>query len=250
MILFKRGRVQRPHQYISPSGDAYKLYIDMLSENHLLIAGATGSGKSVIINGLVYTILYSIPGKRAGGKQLILIDPKRVELSIYKPLPHTISYASDPDAMTAALYQAMTICENRYKSMQAAGARIYAGGDIYIIIDEFADLILTQGRTVKPLIQRLAQIGRAAKMHIILATQTPISKVIPTEIKCNFDARAGLRTRSRQDSINIIGRPGLETLPRYGKAIYYNADGETLYNVPMIPEKELQARVAFWTRQK
>lgn len=133
--------------------------------------------------------------------------------------------------------------------MQQAGVRKYQGGDVYIIIDEFADLVTTQGRTVKPIIQRLAQIGRAARVHIILATQTPIAKVLPTEIKCNFDSRVGLRTRSAQDSRNILGFSGLESLPRYGQGIYMTPDGEQLYNVPMIPEEELNRLITWWTAQ-
>lgn len=223
----------------------YDLYDDMLHQVHLLVAGATGSGKSVVVNGMIYTIMSYSPNE----KQLILIDPKRVELSEYKYIPHTLCYASEPADMVHALQYAMDICENRYKKMQACGLRMYSGSDIYIFIDEFADLILTQKRMVKPLIQRLAQIGRAARIHIVLCTQTPIREVLPTEIKCNFDSRVGLRTRSKQDSINIIGHTGLELLPRYGQGIYYTASNETLYYIPMINDNERAAAVAYWTTQ-
>ena len=187
MKLFNRNRSGRqarrglPLRYTSPAGQVCTLYEDMLRQPHLLIAGATGSGKSVVINALIYTALYKFPWPDADGVQFILIDPKRVELSQYKRLPHTLCYASEPDAMREALSYAMQLCENRYRSMQRAGVRKYPGGDIYIIIDEFADLMTTQKRLIMPIIQRLAQIGRAAKVHIILATQTPIAKVLPTE---------------------------------------------------------------------
>jgi S-DNA-T family DNA segregation ATPase FtsK/SpoIIIE len=222
----------------------------MLHQPHLLIAGATGSGKSVIINALIYTALYDHPTTGSGGSLFILIDPKRVELSQYKDLPHVLKYASEPDEMRNALYYAMQICENRYKEMDKNHDKLYKGGDVYIIIDEFADLMTTQKRLICPVIQRLAQIGRAAKIHIILATQTPISKVLPTEIKCNFDSRVALRTRSAQDSRNITGLKGCETLPRYGYAYYMTPEKTGLTKIPMIPENELQDRVRWWTNQK
>lgn len=236
--------------YTSPAGETYNLFTDALSQPHLLIAGATGSGKSVIINGLIYTALYSLPIDIPGGKEFILIDPKRVELVQWREMPHTLKYASEPTTIIAALNYAMQLCEKRYTAMQAAGIRKYNGSDIYVIIDEFADLMATNKRAVKPIIQRLAQIGRAAKIHIILATQTPISAIIPTEIKCNFDARFALRTRSKQDSRNITGFAGCELLPRYGKAYYITPAETTLYNVPYIPDPELEEMAAYWIQQK
>lgn len=235
--------------WTTPAGQINNLYRDMLSQPHLMVAGVTGSGKSVVINALIYTALYKFPGDTDKSAQFILIDPQRVELAAYKNLPHTLVYASEPDTMLSALHTAMNITENRYKAMQKAGERKYSGGDVYVIIDEFADLITTDRRHVQPIIQRLSQIGRAAKVHIILATQCPISKVIPTEIKINFDARIGLRTRSAQDSRNILGVTGCELLPRYGQGYYMNPEGLTLYNLPMIPEEELSARVQWWTDQ-
>lgn len=237
------------HTYTLPGGKVYCLYDDALAEPHLLIAGATGSGKSVIINGLIYTLLHRFPSG-PGGAQMILIDPKRVELAQWKNVPHTILYASEPDTMLSALFRAMDICEARYKAMQTARVRKYEGADLYVIVDEFADLMTTQGRTVKPLAQRLAQIGRAARVHLIIATQTPISKVIPTEIKCNFDSRFGLRARSAQDSRNIIGRSGLELLPRYGQAVYMTPAGDRLTKVPMIPDDAQIAMQNWWEYQR
>jgi S-DNA-T family DNA segregation ATPase FtsK/SpoIIIE len=227
------------------TGIRYALFDRMLKQPHLLIAGATGSGKSVVINGLIYNMLFDGPNKY----RFILIDPKRVELVKYKALPHTIKYASEPADMHNALLLAMDITENRYRTMQKAGTVKYTGSNVYIIIDEFADLILTDKR-VKPLIQRLAQIGRAAAVHIILATQTPIAKVIPTEIKCNFDARVGLRTRSKQDSRNILGFTGLETLPRYGQCIYMDPENTGKYIVPYVDAETLQQHINHWTKPK
>lgn len=237
--------------YTKPAGKYYNLYSDMLKQPHLLIAGATGSGKSVVINGLISAIMYRFPGSSSqDSAQLILIDPKRVELAAYRNIPHTIKYASEPAEMLSALSAAMELTEQRYKEMQSRKARKYQGGDVYIIIDEFADLMTTQRKIVAPLIQRLAQIGRAAKVHIILATQTPISKILPTEIKCNFDARLGLRTRSAQDSRNIIGKTGLELLPRYGAGYYMKPGEEAYYKVPMVEDAELDRLVSWWEKQK
>lgn len=222
----------------------YEKYDEFLTQPHLMIAGATGSGKSVIINGLIYHIMQRVPRDETGGAQMILIDPKRVELSAYRRDPGTLRYASEPRDMVDALTYAMELCERRYQKMQFRGLKKHPGSDVYIIIDEFADLMTTQRRTVQPLIQRLAQIGRAARIHIILATQTPIAKVIPTEIKCNFDSRLGLRTRSAQDSRNILGRSGLETLPQYGQAVYMSPTEDMRFCVPMIPDAEIESLLA------
>lgn len=235
--------------YTTPGGTVYNLYVDALEQPHLLIAGATGSGKSVVINGLIYTMLHRQPGGTSGA-QMILIDPKRVELVQWRYTPHCVLYASEPDTMLSALFRAMDICEARYQHMQRNGVRKYGGPDLYVIVDEFADLMTTQGKTVKPLVQRLAQIGRAARVHLIIATQTPIAKVIPTEIKCNFDSRFGLRSRSAQDSRNIIGRAGLEDLPRYGQAVYMTPAGDELYNVPMIPDTDVDQMANWWKVQR
>ena len=236
-------------RYTTPGGEVYSLFADALKQPHLLIAGATGSGKSVVINGFIYTALHWFPGHQTDGKQLILIDPKRVELSQWRRVPHCIAYASEPADMIRALQYAMMVTESRYRFMQRRGDRKFSGGDVYIIIDEFADLILTQKQAVKPLIQRLAQIGRAANVHVVLATQTPISQVLPTEIKCNFDSRFALRTRSAQDSRNITGFAGCERLPRCGQA-YYITPAETVrYNVPMIEESKLDDMARYWAAQ-
>ena len=214
----------------------------MLQQPHLLVAGATGSGKSVVINGIMYTALFKSPAQ----VQFILIDPKRVELIDYKPLPHILRYASEPGEMVQALDYAMEITERRYKAMQARYIKNYDGGAVYIIIDELADLMTTARRQVQPVLQRLAQVGRAANVHIIAATQCPLASVIPTPIKVNFDSRVGLRTRSKQDSRNILGLPGCETLPRYGQGYYMTPAGLQLYNIPMYDPAEVQRLVDYW----
>ena len=233
-------------RYKTPSGQVYTLYKDMLKQPHLLVAGATGSGKSVVINGIIYTALYDSPA----AVQFILIDPKRVELVEYKNLPHTVRYASEPGDMVQALNNAMQITETRYKAMQRAGVKKYQGGALFVIIDELADLMTTNKKQVAPLIQRLAQVGRAANVHIIAATQCPLTAVIPTPIKVNFDSRVALRTRSKQDSRNILECAGCELLPRYGQGYYMTPAGLQLYNIPMIEDAERQRIIAHWTHKK
>lgn len=233
-------------EWRTPPGQVYSLYRDMLKQPHLLIAGATGSGKSVVINGLVYTAMYDSPA----AVQFILIDPKRVELVDYKPLPHTLMYASEPGEMVEALEKAMEITESRYKAMQRQRVKKYPGGALYVIIDELADLMTTARRQVQPLIQRLAQVGRAANVHIIAATQCPLATVIPTPIKVNFDSQVALRTRSAQDSRNILGLTGCELLPRYGQGYYMTPDGLKLYNIPMQPQEDINALVKYWQRSR
>lgn len=227
---------------LRPSTEVDTLYNDALKQAHLLIAGTTGSGKSVLVNNIMYNALCYTNTE----KQFILIDPKRVELISYKCLPHTIAYASEPPEMIAALEMAMNITNKRYREMQKAALKKYIGSDIYVIIDELADLMCIDKKHVKPLLQRLCQIGRAARVHVIACTQCPLREIIPTEIKVNFDARFGLRTRSSQDSRNILEMNGLENLPKYGKAVYMTPNITTLCTIDMISETEIQKRIDYW----
>ena len=230
--------------YATPGGQYSRLYEDMTKQPHLLIAGATGSGKSVIINGIISTLLTLCFPTDA---QLILIDPKRVELVQYRKLPHTIRYASEPEEFEQALRHAMTIIDSRFKDMQKRESRMWEGGQVYVIIDELADLMTTCKKQCQPLIQRICQVGRASGVHLIAATQSPIAQIICTPIKCNLDSRVALRTRSAQDSRNILGVAGCEKLPRYGCAYYMRPEGLDLLNVPMIPEENIRRLIAWWT---
>ena len=141
--------------WTAPGGTGNGLILNMLRQPHLLIAGATGSGKSVLINSLIYTALLKAPSQL----ELILIDPKRVELIEYANLPHTISYASEPGPIVNAITGAVDIMECRYNEMQRQRLKMYPGPDIYIVIDEYADLMTTlKKQTLRP-IQRIAQLG-------------------------------------------------------------------------------------------
>lgn len=222
----------------------YDFYEDLLKQTHLLVAGATGSGKSVIINGMIYTALLSSPMDY----ELILIDPKRVELSMYRNVPHCIYYASEPAEMVHALEVAMDITEKRYKAMQAARTRKYNGSKVLVIIDELADLMTTNKRQVKPLLQRLCQIGRAANVMTIAATQCPLREIVDTSIKVNYDSRIALRTSCKQDSRNIIGVPCCETLPRYGFCYYKTAECITKWHVPYYDDNTIMELVTMWEK--
>ena len=213
----------------------------MLEQPHLLIAGTTGSGKSVLINGLMCEALK----RPATEVQFILLDPKKVELTDYIDLPHTVKYASEPSDMMAALEYALNITELRFNVMQQQHVKKSRAADLYVVIDEFADLVLTN-RKAQPVLQRLAQIGRAARVHTIAATQCPLASVITTPIKVNYDARVGLRTRSAQDSRNILGHKGCEELPRCGKAYYMTPEGESIIDIPMTDEVDITEAVYRW----
>ena len=237
--------------YTTPSGRTHLLFEDMLRQAHLLIAGASGSGKSVLINGLICTMLYDAPNHERDGKMFILIDPKRTELSPYKDMPHCLMYASEPEDMVDALHYAVDITESRYEEMERNGWRTYPGGDIYVVIEEFADLMTTMKRTVQPLIQRLCQIARAAKVHCIVCTQCPLREIIGTPIKVNFDGIVALRTRCAQDSRNIIGVSGAELLPRYGECLYITPDKVEVEHdiVPYVDDAEQNRIIQWWRSQ-
>lgn len=235
-----------PKEWKTPGGTAAAVCLDMLEQPHILIAGSTGSGKSVLVNSLIYTALYKAPHRL----QLVLIDPKRVELIDYKELPHTLGYASEPDDIAAALMRAVDMMEVRYKRMQKARQKQSTEPDIYIIVDEFADLMTTQKRETMPQIIRLAQLGRAANLHLVLATQRPTRDIITGQIKVNIDARVALRCPTAQDSRNIINTSGAETLPRYGCGYYLTPKGCELIIIPMTPPGEIAERVKWWEAQK
>lgn len=231
--------------YITPGGQYFDLYADMLQQTHILIAGATGSGKSVVINGIIHTALMSSPNSY----EFILIDLKRVELAAYKKLPHTITYADNIADAVSALSSALQIIELRYRDMQRSGSKKYNGSCVYVVIDELADLMTVDKKHVLPLLQRIAQIGRAANVKIIAATQCPLISVIPTAVKVNFDTVIGLHTRSAQDSRNILGCNGCESLPRYGQGYYMTPAGIELYYIPMYDQAEQDRVIHHWSSQ-
>ena len=200
---------------------------------HLLIAGATGSGKSVCINSIITSILYKADPDEV---KLVLIDPKVVELGNYNGIPHLlIPVVTDPSKAAAALSWAVVEMTDRYKIFSEVGAKdlasfnskMRAQGDedqvlpqIVIIIDELADLMLVASKQVQETVQRIAQLGRAAGMHLIVATQRPSVDVITGVIKANIPARIAFAVSSGYDSKTILDTGGAEKLVGKGDMLY------------------------------
>ena len=255
LFCFRKGRIAR---YTSPTGKTWDIFTDALSQPHLLIAGATGSGKSVLINGLISNLMYRLPFDQQDGAQIILIDPKRVELAAYSNLPHTLTHAAgfNPDAWNRALSQAVSVMDNRFTYMKRHRLKEYNKGDLYVIIDEWANVYKNGGKDAYKAVLRLTSEGRAAHVHVILATQIPKSTIIPTEIRENFSARFCLFTNNAMQSRVIMGTNGCEDLPDpktvgYAQG-YYVLPGKcnnTLYNIPYVRQDELDSLVHWWDVQ-
>ncbi|MBE6692695.1 MAG: DUF87 domain-containing protein [Ruminococcaceae bacterium] len=209
------------------------VYLDIAKMPHLLVAGATGQGKSVCINSLILSLLYR---NHPNDVKLILIDPKTVEFSDFKDIPHLlVPVINDPKNAAGTLNWACTEMENRYKTMQEVGARDLMGYNsiiandperqmlpqIVIFIDEFADLMMTAPDDVETSVCRLAQKARAAGMHLVIGTQRPSVDVITGLIKANIPSRIALTTTSAIDSRTIIDQSGAEKLLGRGDMLYY-----------------------------
>lgn len=238
--------------YTPPTGSAYRLYNDLLRQTHLLIAGATGSGKSTVVNGIITTALYHTPNKVG----FVLIDPKRVELREYADLPHVLHYTNTTEEVPAALRGVLNLVRLRLADMEQKGLRMYEGSDIYVIIDELMPIMVnpTVQKATLPVLQEILAIARCSRVHIVACTQSPVVKVLPTVLKCNFSSIIALRTVNAQDSRNIIGRKCCERFPdpaAEGKAyaIYRHGCTEDLYSVPRYTDDERQRLIDYWTRQ-
>lgn len=253
MLKGSSGAKRKPKTvtYTLPTGHVYTLFTDILRQPHTLIAGCQGSGKSVVINGLIDTLMYRAPFDQNGGAQMVLIDPKRVELAAYKDLPHTLAHAAgfNPDAWLKALNSAIRIMDARYAYMEKKGLKKYDRGDLYVIIDEWANVYKNGGKDAYKAVLRLTSEGRAAKVHLIMATQVPKANIIPTEIRENFDSRICLRTANAIQSRVIMEDNGCESLPRYGQGFYVNPEGTELYNIPYVQQDELDRNIAWWAEQ-
>lgn len=225
---------------------------------HMLIAGTTGSGKSVSIHTLLLSILYKHTPQTC---KLIMIDPKMLELSMYNDLPHLlIPVVTNPKLAIVALKWAIQEMETRYKSMSQAQVRNITEYNekfkeqlpyIVIIVDEFADLMMVAGKEIDDAIQRLAQMARAAGIHLILATQRPSVDVITGTIKANFPTRLTFQLASKIDSRTILGdRGGADQLLGKGDMLYLNLSNLVRAHGPYVSNTEVEKVVNHWKQQQ
>ncbi|MGB3274035.1 MAG: DNA translocase FtsK [Xanthobacteraceae bacterium] len=257
------------------------IIVDLARMPHLLIAGTTGSGKSVAINTMILSLLYRLPPEKC---RLIMVDPKMLELSVYDGIPHLLTpVVTDPKKAVVALKWAVREMEERYKKMSKLGVRnidgynarvreaiargeeltrtVHTGFDketgkaiyeeerlpfeplpyIVIIVDEMADLMMVAGKDIEGAVQRLAQMARAAGLHVILATQRPSVDVITGTIKANFPTRISFQVTSKIDSRTILGEMGAEQLLGQGDMLYMAGGGRiSRVHGPFVSDEEVE----------
>ena len=239
---------------------------------HLLIAGSTGSGKSVAINAMIMSILYKSTPEQV---RLILVDPKRLELGVYEGVPHLyVPIITEPKLAAHVLRNAVREMERRLKALAEKGVRNVeqynrlferdtpslfedASGEhkplpyIVIVIDELADLMMLDQSNVEESITRLAQMARAVGIHLVLATQRPSVDVITGLIKANFPSRISFRVATKIDSRTILDCNGAESLLGKGDMLYLPSGSARVHRLhaPFTTEKEIAAVVEFWRSQ-
>lgn len=223
---------------------------------HLLVGGATGQGKSVSMNGLIVSLLMRCT---PADLRLVLVDPKRVEMSAYANLPHLLRpIVTDVTEAADALADAVATMDERYQRMERVGVKdIERWNDrgaatrwprIVIVIDELADLMMQERKRVEPLIVRIAQLGRAAGIHLVVATQYPKADVVTSLIKQNIPSRLALTTTDHVSSNLILGTSGAERLTSMGDALWapIGALVPTRVQAPLVTDEEVTRVVAWW----
>ena len=263
---------------------------DLARMPHLLIAGTTGSGKSVGINAMILSLLFKLSPDQC---RLIMIDPKMLELSVYEGIPHLMApVVTEPAKAVTALKWTVREMERRYRAMSQLGVRnvggyndrvedarlhgevisrrVQTGFDsetgrptfeeqpltletlpfIVVVIDEMADLMMVAGKEIEAAVQRLAQMARAAGIHVIMATQRPSVDVITGTIKANFPTRISFQVISKFDSRTILGEQGSEQLLGHGDMLYMAGGGRiTRVHGPLVTDREVEDVVAFLRTQ-
>jgi S-DNA-T family DNA segregation ATPase FtsK/SpoIIIE len=234
---------------------------DLAKMPHLLIAGATGSGKSVMINAIIASIIFA---RTPSELRMLLVDPKRVELTNYNGLPHLLHQViTDADVASAMLKMAVDEMEKRYKLFETAKVRNIEGYNasrnaekekmysIVIIIDELADLMMRDGRETEESIVRIAQKARATGIHLILATQRPSVNVVTGLIKANIPSRIAFSMASQVDSRTVLDAPGAEDLIGRGDMLFQpsNAPKPIRMQGVFVSDQEIDLVVKHWTEQ-
>ena len=221
---------------------------DLTNMPHLLIAGTTGSGKSVCINTIIVSLLYKLNPDLC---KFILIDPKMLELSTYEGIPHLLTpVITDAKKATSALAWTVKEMNNRYKLMSKVGVRNIDGYNnkhklkmpyIIVVVDEMSDLMLVSGKEIENYIQKLSQMARAAGIHIIMATQRPSVDVITGTIKANFPTRISFQVSSKIDSRTILGEQGAEQLLGKGDLLFMSSANRIVrIHGPYVSEQEIE----------
>ena len=230
---------------------------DLTSMPHLLIAGTTGSGKSVCINTIITSLLYKHSPDNC---KLVLIDPKMLELSSYEGIPHLLSpVITDAKKATSALSWTVKEMENRYKLMSSEGVRNIDGYNqkhklkmpyIVVVVDEMSDLMLISSREIESYVQKLSAMARAAGIHIIMATQRPSLDVITGTIKANFPTRISFQVSSKIDSKTILGEQGAEQLLGKGDMLFMSSANKIFrIHGPYVSEGDLEKITSFLRSQ-
>ena len=221
---------------------------DLFSMPHLLIAGTTGSGKSVCINTIILSLLYKHTPDKC---RLILIDPKMLELSTYEGIPHLLCpVITEAKKAASVLGWVVKEMESRYRLMTRVGVRNIDGYNeknkismpyIVVIVDEMSDLMMVAGKEIENYIQKLSQMARAAGIHIIMATQRPSVDVITGTIKANFPTRISFQVTSKIDSRTILGEQGAEQLLGKGDMLYMSSANRIVrIHAPYVSENEIE----------
>lgn len=236
--------------YTMPAGTFCPHLLDLIQNNHTLIAGATGAGKSVLENEILKAFLLSYFPCGSSGANLVLIDPKKVELREYKDTPHCIRYADNIPDIVQTLHDIKATVDSRLEYMQGRGLRQYDGTPIYIFVDEMVDLIMSaEKKTIIRLMSDIISISRATSIYWVILTQAPSRSILLPQVVLNLNCRVALRCNSAIESRQIIGEAGAERLPDHGLGIVQKGIQQFRIEIPMSPEAERKEIIRAWTRQ-